>query len=230
MPNRLLREGIVSSDHIEALTEAEEVFFYRLLVVCDDYGRTDARPAILKAECFPLKESATFQRIEQWLSGLAAKDLIVRYTHGGKPLLAVNKWEQRVRSRPKYVGPMDDGCTPIDGQPSDNVPTHDGLGLGKGLGKGRGATALLVRKGRTSLPEGWIPKPQTVERMHREFGLRVPEDVDRYVAAFTDICKARDYRYANFDAAFANCVRQDWPKFRGTVIPLSAAERKVAMP
>jgi NADH:ubiquinone oxidoreductase subunit E len=52
-----------------------------------------------------------------------------------------------------------------------------------------------------------------VEKLCREFGL-VPEDVDRYVAAFHDICKAKAYRYADFDAAFSNSVRQDWPKYR----------------
>ncbi|MDE6938470.1 MAG: hypothetical protein K2P28_09920 [Lachnospiraceae bacterium] len=30
--------------------------FYRLIVVCDDYGRFDGRPAIIKGACFPLKE------------------------------------------------------------------------------------------------------------------------------------------------------------------------------
>lgn len=222
MPNRLLRDGICTSDSINALSAEEEVLFYRLLVVSDDYGYMDARPAILKAQCFPLRESATVQAIEKWLAGLANKGLIVRYQQAGKPFLAVNKWEQRVRSRPKHAGPEDDGCTPIDGQLSDRSPTSDGLGKGKGKGKGAA---------KKPLPDDWVPSASTVERLSREFGLRVPEDVERYVAAFRDACKAKGYEYADFDAAFANCVRQDWPKLRGTVIPLPAnAERRFAAP
>ena len=47
MPNRIIKETICTSDTIERLTPFEETFFYRLIVNCDDYGRMDARPAIL---------------------------------------------------------------------------------------------------------------------------------------------------------------------------------------
>lgn len=213
MPNRLLREGVCTSDPINALDEKEEILFYRLLVVADDFGFMDARPVIIKAQCFPLRETATPPLIERWLCGLAAKELIVRYRGpDGKPYLAINKWEQRQRSRPKYVGPDADGCQTLDGQPPDKTPTPDGLGLGKGRGKGEGATSRTSRELR-SLPDGWNPSVECVDGLSREFGL-VPEDVDRYVAAFHDACKAKGYRYKDFDAAFRNCVRQDWPKLR----------------
>lgn len=184
--------------------------FYRLLVVADDFGYMDARPAILKAQCFPLKESATLAKIETWLRELAASRLIGRYTQNGKPYLSIGKWEQRQRSRPKYAGPEDDGCQPIDGQLSDNCQTIDGLG--KGRGKGRGAAAGHAG-GLRSIPEDWQPSIETSENLAREFSL-APEDIARYVGAFRDACKAKGYRYADFNAAFRNCVRDDWPKFR----------------
>lgn len=210
MPNRLLREGVCTSELINMLSPEEEVMFYRLLVCCDDYGYADARPAILKAQCFPLKESVKPADIERWLSSIAGKALIARYTKDGKPYLAVNKWEQRVRSRQKYPSPTDDGCTTVDGHLSDISQTSVGLGKGKGKGKGAGS-----RKVRDLLPlsSDWVPSRQTSEKLCREFGL-VPEDVDRYVAAFHDICKAKGYEYRDFDAAFANAVRQDWPRYR----------------
>ena len=63
MPNRILKESICTSDTIDQLSWFEEVFFYRLIVNCDDYGRMDARPAILKARLFPLK-SVTEKQVE----------------------------------------------------------------------------------------------------------------------------------------------------------------------
>lgn len=63
------------------------------------------------------------------------------------------------------------------------------------------------------LPVGWKPKPETVSALSREFGWRNGE-AERYLAAFSDACNAKGYRYSDFDAAFRNCVRQDWPKFR----------------
>jgi hypothetical protein len=211
MPNRLLRDGITTSDRINALSAEAEITFYRLIVVCYDFWRMDARLPILKAQCFPLRTSATETRIEQWLTELDTHGLVVRYTNDSKPLLAVNKWEQRQRSRPKYAGPTDDGSTSIDRQLSDNCQSYDGLGKGKG--KGKGATSRTGRELR-SLPENWIPTEQTVTKLSSELNLKVPEDVDRYVSAFSDQCRAKGYTYKDFDAAFCNCVRQDWPKFR----------------
>lgn len=210
MPNRLLREGITTSERLDALSAEAEVCFYRLLVVCDDYGRADARLPIIKASCFPLRDKLTLDRIERWLCELAERKLIMRYQHFDRPLLAVDKWEQRQRSRPKYAGPMDDCCTPIVGTLSDNCLTD--VGLGKGKGRGRGATSRQSRELRT-YPHDWKPSEQTTEHLVREFSL-TPEDVRKYVDAFRDRCLAKGYRYADFDAAFRNCVKDDWPKFR----------------
>lgn len=218
MPNRLLREGICTSDAINLLTAEEEVLFYRLLVLSDDYGYMDARPAILKAHCFPLRDTVTPPLIEKWLCGLAGKGLIVRYrTADGKVQLAVNKWEQRVRSRPKYVGPEADGCQPIDGQLSDKVQADDGLGKGKGKGKG----AALA-----TLPDDWMPDERVAISVAKQFGFSLTE-IPRYVEAFRDACQAKSYRYSNFDAAFRNSVRKDWGGIRQGRQPDGA--RKVAI-
>lgn len=64
-----------------------------------------------------------------------------------------------------------------------------------------------------TLPENWSPNEQTVERLAGEFRF-TNGDAERYLRAFTDQCKAKGYTYKDFDAAFCNCVRQDWPKFR----------------
>ena len=54
MPNRVIREGILTSERIEMLGWAEEVFYRRLMSVVDDFGRYYARPALLRAACYPL--------------------------------------------------------------------------------------------------------------------------------------------------------------------------------
>lgn len=142
MPNRLLREGICTSDPINALSAEEEVMFYRLLVVSDDYGHMDGRTAILKAQCFPLKDTATVARIETWVGGLVAKSMLARYKSGGRPFLSILKWEARVRTHPKYPIPTDDDwerAAAVCAQCADKLPhsaAHCGLGLGWGLGLG----------------------------------------------------------------------------------------------
>ena len=71
MPNRILKESICTSESIDDMSWFEECFFHRLLVNCDDYGRFDARPAILKSRLFPLKERLSLKDIEGALKRLA---------------------------------------------------------------------------------------------------------------------------------------------------------------
>lgn len=150
MANRLLREGITTSDPINNLSSEEEVLFYRLLVVSDDYGHMDGRTAILKAQCFPLKETATVARIETWVDGLVRKTMLARYRIEGCLYLAVLRWDSRIRTKARYPMPTEDSW--IDPrQPGANPPqlaadvqqsaahvggrgARGGLGLGLGLG------------------------------------------------------------------------------------------------
>ena len=110
MPNRLIKESICTSDTINGLSWYQEVFFYRLITVCDDYGRMDARPQILKGRMFPLKEDLRSGEISKALAALEAAGLIRTYLVSGKPYLQVNTWEnhQQIRAKvPKYPGPED---------------------------------------------------------------------------------------------------------------------------
>jgi hypothetical protein len=168
MPNRLLKEGIVDSSLIDSLTSEEEVFFYRLLVVSDDFGRMDARLAILKSRCFPLKEFK-LDKIDGWLRSFVRQRLVTMYMVDEKPYLQILKWEQRVRSKGKYPSP--DGSQPIDEvQTFDSkVQTFDsklltddglgkglGMGMGKGEGKGNGGSRATRLSTDFQLPKDWI--------------------------------------------------------------------------
>ena len=108
MPNRILKERICSSDSIDNLTWFEEVLFYRLIVNCDDYGRFDGRPAIIKNRLFPLKENLTMSSVSKAINTLASAGLVVLYTFEGKPFLYLPTWNehQTVRAkRSKYPAP-----------------------------------------------------------------------------------------------------------------------------
>ena len=93
MPNRIIKESICTSDSLESLSWFEEVLFYRLIVSCDDYGRYDGRPAIIKNRLFPLKEDLPISDVRIGLKHLADHNLIVLYEHDGKPYLYLPTWE-----------------------------------------------------------------------------------------------------------------------------------------
>lgn len=101
MPNRILKESICTSESIEKLSFFEEVFFYRLIVNCDDYGRMDARPAVLKARLFTLKDRITLKEVAGALRVLADVGIVRLYECDGKPYLYLPSWEvhQTIRAK-----------------------------------------------------------------------------------------------------------------------------------
>lgn len=112
MPNRILKESICTSDTIQKLTWFEEVLFYRLIVNCDDFGRFDGRPAVIKGRLFPLKSGVTDKNIDDALCKLATVGLVLRYKCDGKPYLQLPTWEQHqvVRAQKSRYPAFDDTC------------------------------------------------------------------------------------------------------------------------
>jgi len=109
MPNRILYEKVCVSASLAQLGAEEERFFYRLLVVCDDFGRFDARPAVLRGRCFPLMLDRVGEAdVAGWLTGLQVAGLLVVYAVDGLPFLQVHTFGsyQRLRAkRSKFPGP-----------------------------------------------------------------------------------------------------------------------------
>ena len=107
MPNRILKESICTSDNLDALSWFEEVLFYRLIVNCDDFGRMDARPAIIRSRLFPLK-TITDAQIEKALQSLRSAAMIDLYVVDGRSYLQMRTWESHQQKRAKnskYPGP-----------------------------------------------------------------------------------------------------------------------------
>ncbi len=111
MPNRILKESICASDTIDGLSWFEEVLFYRLIVNCDDYGRYDGRPSIIKNRLFPLKENLTIKAVSAALDSLANAGLVTLYVFEGKPFLYLPTWNQHQSIRAKKSKyPDPDSC------------------------------------------------------------------------------------------------------------------------
>jgi hypothetical protein len=107
MGNRIIKESICTSESIERLNEFQEIFFYRLIVNCDDYGCMDARLKILISRLFPLR-GIDDDQVKDALEALITAGLVTLYTVRGKPFLQINSWErhQQVRTQKrKYPGP-----------------------------------------------------------------------------------------------------------------------------
>jgi hypothetical protein len=76
MPNRILREGILSSPRVDKLDEAAEVFYRRLHSVVDDYGRYHADACLLLAACYPLRvKKIALTKIQKMLQQIIEEKL-----------------------------------------------------------------------------------------------------------------------------------------------------------
>lgn len=107
MPNRIIKDSIRTSDKVNALTDFQFRLWVSLIVSVDDYGRGDARPAVIKGSCFPLR-NVSAKEIEKALNALNAAGCIEFYTVEGRPYFYFPKWgeHQRIRnSRGKYPPP-----------------------------------------------------------------------------------------------------------------------------
>jgi hypothetical protein len=110
VPNRIIREGILSSERVCSLGWPEEVFYRRLMSIVDDYGRFEASLTLLRAKCYPLQVDRVREAdIARWLTACQKAGLIVLYQGviGGriKYFLSMTDFKQQERSESKYPQP-----------------------------------------------------------------------------------------------------------------------------
>lgn len=101
MPNRILREGILTSSRIAKLGWAEEVFYRRMHSVVDDFGRYFADPGMLRAACYPRQlNKVSDSDVGKWLHACAAADLVRVYQgEDGEQYLVLLDFNQQIRAK-----------------------------------------------------------------------------------------------------------------------------------
>lgn len=82
------------------------MFYRRLFSVADDYGRYDARPAVLRAHFYPLQiDKMSETGIARCLRECERVRLVRLYSVEERPYLEIEDFGQRVQSKPKWPGP-----------------------------------------------------------------------------------------------------------------------------
>lgn len=106
MANRVVRAGILESDSVNKLTWPGEVFYRRLMSILDDYGRCDARPAILRTKLYPLRiDKVSEPDIVKWISECEKAGLVRKYHVDSKEYLEMFNFGQTVRIKKARVPP-----------------------------------------------------------------------------------------------------------------------------
>lgn len=121
MPTRMLRDW-TASKKVNGVSEHAEIFFTRLIMKVDDYGRYYADEQLLLAYLFPLRMEQWQQRIAGCMAELASAGLIELYTaEDGRHFLQIKDFGQRLRQKKKrFPQPInqnnvvDSNAPPID--------------------------------------------------------------------------------------------------------------------
>ncbi|MPM41054.1 hypothetical protein SDC9_87703 [bioreactor metagenome] len=133
MPNRIIKESIHVSEKIALLSDFQFRLWTSLITYVDDYGRGDARPAIIKGAAFPLREAVTAADIEKGLFDLEKADCIRLYEVEGRPYLFFPNWEahQRIQTkRSKFPPPastVGDGGMPPESESKSKSLSESGF-------------------------------------------------------------------------------------------------------
>lgn len=108
MPNRILRDGILTSEKVNALSWEEEVFYRRLMSVVDDYGRFYSLPKLLRSNCYPLHiDDVSDSDVEKWLAACIQSGLISTYIGtDGKQYIQLYNFGQQQRAKSKFPEPV----------------------------------------------------------------------------------------------------------------------------
>ena len=128
MPVRLVRPW-TDSEKVDSLGDAAEVFFLRLIMCADDYGRFTADPRLLKAALYPLRDVRVAD-MSRLLQKCAHSGLIAVYNGAdGKPYAAIKNFGQRMRAKTsKYPAPPDELMSDICPSHDSHLPALDGDG------------------------------------------------------------------------------------------------------
>lgn len=221
MPNRILRDGILTSERMAALTWAEEVFYRRLHSVVDDYGRYHAHLSLLRAACYPLQlDKVSDSDIGKWLLATEKAGLVRVYpAKDGKRYLEVADFGQRIQSKSKFPEPVDSGST-VSHRESPKATVENGsppestalVGVGVGDEDGGVTRPRRARRAspKTPLPDGF----EISDRVKKWAQAKGYDRLEDHFESFVSKAKAKGYTYADWDEAFMGAIRNDWAEIR----------------
>lgn len=220
MPNRIIREGILTSPKLAKLGWAEEVFYRRLLSVVDDYGRYYADPGMLRAACYPRQlNKVSDSDVGKWLGACSDAALVRVYpAEDGERYLEVVKFDQQVRAKKSKFPDMRSTCVADDEQTPANAHLGVCVDVVEDVGvsaRSRSTSKSGKRKSKTPMPDGFAVSDRVKAWAAKEGHSRL----DEHLKAFVLKAEKQGYVYVDWDAAFMEAVRENWAKLTPRASP-----------
>lgn len=210
MPNRILREGILTSEPVCSLGWAEEVFYRRLMSVVDDYGRYYSESMLLRAACYPRQlDKVSDADIGKWIRATEEAGLVSVYpATDGKRYLQLLNFKQQVRAKDsKFAAPVSGShstCVADAQHPLADAHLDVVVSVVEVVDESprkRGARNTLM------------PSDFGVsERVRAWAASKGHTNLDKHLDHFRLTASAKGYTYADWDSAFMRAVSDNWAK------------------
>lgn len=222
MPNRMLREGILTSQRVAELSWPAEVFYRRVMSVVDDFGRFYAHPKLLRAACYPLLlDRVSDPDIGKWLTECVTAGLIRTYQVSSKQYLELLDFRQQVRAKeskyPAFDEQTQSTCVAdatqllADAHLDVDVDVDEGGAENSGKKPPESPRPKKKKPQATPLPDDF----KVSERVQKWAAERRFDHLDEHLEVFISKARAKGYTYVDWDDAFMSCIREDWGKLRG---------------
>lgn len=212
MPNRIIREGILTSPRIAKLAWPEEVFYRRLHSVVDDFGRYYADLGLLRAGCYPRQlTKVSDSDIGKWLCACEAAALVRVYpAQDGESYLEVLNFGQQVRAKKsKFPDPLSTCAADATQPPTDahlgvSVSVSGDVSEDEGVTRGRRAATPAIQG---------IPDPLLADYMAVRKAKRAGPLTDTAIAGLQ---REATNAGISLEQAVTACVEFGWQGFNAT--------------
>jgi hypothetical protein len=207
MPNRILREGILTSPRISKLPGwAEEVFYRRVMSVVDDFGRYYADHGLLRAACYPRQlNKVSDSDIGKWLTACVNAALVRVYpASDGESYLQLIDFRQQARAKESKFPAPPSTCA------ADAMQVISG---------GRADAPVFVFGDVSATPA------ESAEDLFAEFWEAYPKkkSKDDALKAFSKRKPTRDLLEQMLSAIRRQVSSEAWTKDKGQYIPYPAS-------
>jgi hypothetical protein len=96
MPDRIVRDELLTSERYWSVSIEAQRLFVHLLLSVDDMGRFSGKNFTIRSACFP-GQSVAPEKVEKMLTELHDEDLVRLYSVGGERFVFIPRFGQRLR-------------------------------------------------------------------------------------------------------------------------------------
>ena len=209
MPTRYLKPGICDSEAIDKCSAMAEILFYRLLVNVDDFGRLDARPAVVRSKCFPLKDSINNNETLNLLIELQKNGLIIIYKSNGSDYLQLQKWDNNPRAKESKCPQFDSACIQMYTDVYDSRTNLPGTETGTKTETVKPEPELKPEQETDISGVGLKPRPPNIKKSTKEKEPSlIKETWESYSCAYERRHKAKPVRNATVNGQLTQFVKR----------------------